>query len=360
MILEKYRFLATGVGSMPFTNSDHAVDTAMSRLSECPFWPQLPQLGLNEQMDAQFSEGMPCLMVDRENERIYFDTSGDYSETFAEFYEAYLLAMDPDEGTGDCSAMAVSQDFAQTIPVFENRLQNIDGKLPFVKMQTTGPITFALNTVDENKRSIYYNEEFRDVIVKALAMKCRWQIQKFRGFADNVICFIDEPILSAFGSSTYVSVQREDIVTLLAEVIDAVHADGAIAGIHCCGNTEWSILVDAGVDIVNFDAFEFGESITYYPESIQELFDRDGMLAWGIVPTSAEIQQQSVETLAPRFDNLIDQLASKGIDRQTIVNNAIITPSCGTGSMSPDQAELVFDLTQALSSTMRAKYAQSG
>ncbi len=86
----------------------------------------------------------------------------------------------------------------------------------------------------------------------------RWQIQKFQPFADKVICFIDEPILSGFGSSTYVTVKREDVVGLLNEVITAVHADDALAGIHCCGNTEWSILIDAGVDIVNFDAFEYG------------------------------------------------------------------------------------------------------
>ena len=75
-------------------------------------------------------------------------------------------------------------------------------------MQTTGPCSFSLTIVDENKRAIYYNEEFRDMIIKALAMKCRWQIQKFQPYADKIICFIDEPILSAFGSSTYVSVKR--------------------------------------------------------------------------------------------------------------------------------------------------------
>ena len=92
-------------------------------------------------------------------------------------------------------------------------------------------------------------------------MKCRWQIRKFQPFAEKVICFIDEPILSAFGSSTYVSVTRDDTVAKLGEVIEAVHAEGALAGVHCCGNTEWSILIDAGVDIVNFDAFDYGETI---------------------------------------------------------------------------------------------------
>ena len=59
-------------------------------------------------------------------------------------------------------------------------------------------------------------------------------------------------------------------------MVDAVHADNALAGVHCCGNTEWSILIDAGVDIVNFDAFGYGETIAMYPAGIKTLFARGG------------------------------------------------------------------------------------
>jgi hypothetical protein len=72
----------------------------------------------------------------------------------------------------------------------KKRLQSLGSKLPFGKVQTTGPCSFALTIVDENKRAIYYNEEFRDIVIKALAMKCRWQIQKFQPFAQKVICFV--------------------------------------------------------------------------------------------------------------------------------------------------------------------------
>ncbi|MBN1541974.1 hypothetical protein JW992_07480, partial [candidate division KSB1 bacterium] len=291
MTIHKPKFMATGIGSMPFTDVDHAIDVSLNRLPEAPIWPQLPKLGLNEQMEVQYSEGIPCSIIDREKGRLYIDTSGDYSEAFAEFYEAYMMAMDPDEGTGDCSALAISPDFSKGIYALEKRLQNHVSKLPFVKVQTTGPCSFALTIVDENKRAIYYNEEFRDVIIKALAMKCRWQIQKFQPFAERIICFVDEPILSAFGSSTYVSVKREDVVAHLAEVIEAIHADNAIAGVHCCGNTEWSILIDAGVDLVNFDAFEYGETIAMYRDSVKAHLERGGALAWGVVPTSTAIRE---------------------------------------------------------------------
>ncbi len=351
----KPAFLSSAIGSMPFDDIDYAIDLSLSTL-DAPIWPQLSHFGLNEQMEIQYSEGMPRIVIDREKRRMYFDTSGDYSEDLAAFYEAYLTAMDPDEGNGDCSALAISPEFSKGIYALESRLKSQNKKLPWLKVQTTGPCSFALTIVDENKRAVYYNDEFRDVIVKALAMKCRWQIQKFRPFAENIICFIDEPILSAFGSSTYVSVTREDVVALLNEVIEAVHADNAMAGIHCCGNTEWSILMDAGVDIVNFDAFSYGDTIAMYSDHVKKHLETGKILAWGVVPTSVAIREQTVESLEIHFEKVMDNLAGKGIDKQLIMEQAIITPSCGTGSMAIADAKKVFEITDALSKRMKEKY----
>jgi len=347
------KFLTTAIGSMPYTDADKAVALSLSAL-DAPIWPQLTRLGLLEQMEIQYSEGMPRAVIDDGKGRMYFDTSGDYSEELATFYEQYLVAMDPDEGDGDCSAMAISEKYSKGIYALEKALAG--KKLPWLKMQTTGPCTVALTIVDENKRAIYYNEEFRDVIIKALAMKCRWQLQKFAPYAQNMICFIDEPILSAFGSSTYVTVKREDIVAILAETIEAVHAEKALAGIHCCGNTEWSILIDAGVDIVNFDAFSYGETVAMYPEAVRRHLERGGLLAWGIVPTSPAIRGQTAETLEAQLEKVIDHLAAQGIDRGMILRQAILTPSCGTGSLEPSDAERVFELLPALSKRMKLKY----
>lgn len=352
----KTNFTATAIGSMPFEDPAYAVSVSLNRLKDAPIWPQLPRLGLKEQMEIQYSEGMPCAVVDEVKHRMYFDTSIDYSESFGEFYEKYMTAMDPDSGDGDCSSMSISEEFSKGLYALEKALKEKGGKLPFVKVQVTGPASFALTLVDENKRAIYYNDEFKDMIVKALAMKCRWQIQKFKPYADNIICFIDEPILSAFGSSTYVSVDRQDVVNILNEVIEAVHMDGGLAGIHCCGNTEWSILIDAGVDIVNFDAFEFGETIAMYPEEVKKHLARGGMLAWGVVPTSKAVREQTVETLEVQLEKVMDNLAATGIDKKTIIEQALITPSCGTGSMDVEDAEKVFLLTSELSKRMKEKY----
>lgn len=341
--------MATAIGSLPHADADEAINIILNSIPDAPMWPQLPANGMNEQMEIQYSEGLPDVVADKEKQRIYFDTTDDTFAALGAFMEK--IAMD------DVDAFAISPEYSKGIYAMEQTLKASGSSRPFVKVQTTGPLSFGLTIVNQDKRAIYYNDVYKDAVIKALAMKCRWQIRKFKPYAEKVICFIDEPILSAFGSSTYVSVSREDVITALGEVIEAVHSEGALAGIHCCGNTEWSILIDAGVDIISFDAFDFGDTIALYADSVKKYLESGKYLAWGIVPTNSEkIKGQSVESLVAKFDSAVDNLAAKsGLDRNYIIDRAFITPSCGTGSLPVADAELVFKLLSQTSRTLQGR-----
>ena len=341
--------LATAIGSLPHKDPAQAVKVVLENIPNAPIWPQLPANGLHEQMEIQYSEGMPRAVLDHEKGRMYFDTTGDTSTALAQFYEKFCA--------DDVEAFRISPDFSKGIYAMEAALKASGVKRPFVKVQTTGPLSFGLSIVDENKRAIYYNAELVDVVVKALAMKCRWQIRKFKPYGEQVICFVDEPILSAFGSSTYVSVTRDDTVAKLGEVIEAVHAEGALAGVHCCGNTEWSILIDAGVDILNFDAFDYGDTILLYPDALKAYLKAGKVLAFGIVPTnSAKIHGQTADSLTAKFCELVEKLAKvTKLDTQQICHQALVTPSCGTGSLPVADAELVFKTLHETSRKLRQK-----
>jgi len=138
-------------------------------------------------------------------------------------------------------------------------------------------------------------------------------------------------------------------------VLEAVHAENALAGVHCCGNTEWSILIDAGVDIVNFDAFDYGETILLYPDAMRDFLKAGKALAFGIVPTnSAKIHAETVDSLMAKFCGLVEKLAKvTGLDTKLICNQAFVTPSCGTGSLPVADAELVFQTLRQLSLKLR-------
>jgi methionine synthase II (cobalamin-independent) len=327
--------MVTAVGSFPHKDPEEACEIILRSVPEIPVWPQLPNVDFREQMEIQYSEGMPRAVVDEASRKMYFDTSGEITGDLEEFYENVLA--------GNLEYFKISPAFSRGIYRMEEKLSGADrSSIKYFKNQVTGPITFGLNRVDENKRSIYYNEIFRDVVVKGIAMKTRWLLRRFSDFGFRQICFVDEPIFSAFGSSTYVSVQRPDVVQYLKEVIDAIHDEGAIAGSHCCGNTEWTILIDAGVDIISFDAYEYGETIGYYPDKVNEFLEKGGVLAWGIVPTSEKINDETPESIIEKLEGLITNLAGKGLDENLIWDRCLITPSCGTGSRPVELAEKTF------------------
>lgn len=326
--------LATGIGSMPDKDPSTACDVILENIPEIPFWPQLPNVNFREGMEIQYCEGLPCVTFDEERQRMYFETSGDITGELEKFYENYVA--------DNLDHFKITPEFSHGIFEMEKKLTGYPSSFNYFKTQVTGPITIGLGRVDENKRAIYYNEVFRDVIVKGTEMKARWLVREFNFLECKQICFIDEPILSAFGSSTYVSVQRSDIVKYLNDVIKAIHKEGALTGIHCCGNTEWPILIDAGVDIISFDAYEYGETIGYYPEQINTFLEKGGALAWGIVINSEQIFQETPDSLTKKLEEQVHNLARKGIDQNLIWERCLITPSCGTGSRSIEVSNETF------------------
>lgn len=339
--------LATGIGSFPHQDASAACEVILNAVPEIPLWPQLSNIDFREQMEIQFSEGLPCIVLDKARGRMYFDTSGDPSSELEKFYENYM--------SENLEHFKISADYSRGIYEIEKKLSEKNrSSVKYFKSQITGPFTFGLAVVDENKRAIYYNDVFRDVIVKGTAMKARWLLNKFKALGFDQLCFIDEPILSAFGSSTYISVQRADVVRFLNEVIEAIHKEGALAGAHCCGNTEWPILIEAGVDILSFDAFEFGETIGYYPGQINKFLNQGGVLAWGIVPTSEKINQETADSLLKKLKERVKNLAVKGIDENLIWEKCLLTPSCGTGTLAVNASEKVFHLLSKTSKMLRS------
>lgn len=93
-----------------------------------------------------------------------------------------------------------------------------------------------------------------------------------------------------------------------------------------------------------------------YPDAVKTHLNRGGILAWGVVPTSTAIREQTPQTLEAQLEKVMDNLAAQGIDKQQIAEQAIITPSCGTGSMEEADAEKVFEMTYELSKLMKEKY----
>jgi hypothetical protein len=127
----------------------------------------------------------------------------------------------------------------------------------------------------------------------------------------------------------------------------------AILGIHCCGNTDWAMLLESGPDIINLDAFSYMEPFFLYPEAIGHFMDNGGTIAWGIVPTADYSGEETVEGLFEQFSQGVDRMKAMGIDPGLINKRSIITPACGMGSMPPEAARSSLTLLSELSNRVR-------
>ncbi|MBI4335080.1 MAG: methionine synthase [Candidatus Omnitrophica bacterium] len=334
---------ATAIGSLPYDDPKKALGLVFDTIPEAPIWPQLPKRGFKEAMYTQFSEGLPAIRIDESEKRMWFDTSR-LADELEGFYNSVI-----DE---DIERFAISEEYACGLHAFLGALKKReDVKVKYLKGHITGPITFGLGITDEERKSAFYNDELKDVVIKGLAMKARWQVRQLKRFSKDVIIFIDEPYLVSIGSS-FVSLKREDTIQSLNEVIDAIHKEDAFTGIHCCGNTDWSLLTDTNVDIINFDAYNYLESLMLYEASIKRFLERGSAIAWGIVPTVDTISQVKLPELVERMRKAFKLLKEKGFREDLVQGGAIFTPSCGMGSLSVDSAERCMQLLKGLAEAM--------
>ena len=348
--IEKRKFFATAIGSVPHKNAKEITAKILKNFTEIPFWPQLPKRSFLENMYTQYIEGFPGVVIDDVNSTLHINTSGDFMKELELSYQKVL--------DGNQESFSMSKDRAEGFYEFLDLLEkNCPETLSFAKGHITGPISFGLSVTDEKKKPIFYNNELSELLPKILALKAKWQIKEIKKASENVIIFIDEPYLVSIGSS-FVSLKKEDVVEKIKEVVDAVHDSSALAGAHCCGNTDWALLLATGIDILNFDAYNFMESVSLYPNEIKKFLERGGYIAWGIVPTSKEVGNINADILVKKLEEGMDLLEKKGVSKEKLLDGAIITPSCGCGTLDPKEAEKVFDLTVKVSNLLRKKYPQ--
>jgi len=252
-------------------------------------------------------------------------------------------------------AFFLSEEYAEGFHIFIKDLANLDSKLPVIKGQVTGPFTFGLGINDNTGRAVWFDEQYRDIVLKGLALKARWQVNQLKKYAEKVILFFDEPILSALGTPAYMGVTDEDVISGLNEVIDSVQADDVAVGVHCCGNMDWGLLARTAVDIISFDAYSYGEKLALYPQELNNLLKRGGILAWGLVPTdnSEKLHKATLDSLTKKKQELINLFIKKGISEQRVCNQLILTPSCGMGSgnLTLEEAEIILKLLKELSNS---------
>ncbi|MCX6650528.1 MAG: hypothetical protein NT131_02570 [Methanomassiliicoccales archaeon] len=335
---------ATGIGSLPHKDPAEAVELVLSRMEEVPYWPQLPSLGFGENMYAQFSTRLPGVKVDAHWKRISVDLD-DYDPE-----EFYIAVVSEDVG----HFAHAPQDFHGLYAL----LAAVKGKrFKAVKGQVTGPVSAGLQVLDQNGKPALYDEAYGEIIRRNLNMQAKWQVAKLKEVTDRPLLFLDEPSLTLVGTP-FVSLSPKQVVDWIDEVLDGVDA---LKGLHCCGNTDWPLVLSTKIDVLSFDAYNYAHTVSLFPQEISAFLERGGAIAWGLVPNMEEhIAKETVGTLLGRFEKALDELSRKGLDPELVLERSLITPQCGLGGLDVAQAEKVLELLNGTVAAVRERYDLGG
>jgi methionine synthase II (cobalamin-independent) len=333
--------LPTAIGSMPHMDSKEASSIIMRYLPDIPVWPQLPHRSPNEDMIVQFSEGFPGAVI--EGSKIHIEPSTDFERALEQIHV-------------DCEQDAsreyvVSAEYAAGLHTFLSKAAGSG----IVKGQVTGPITWGLRVTNQDGLGILYDDALSETAAKFLRLKASWQENALREISPNTIIFIDEPYLVSLGSA-FTPLPEEKVPILLEEVIQGIK--GA-TGLHCCGNTNWSVLLDTTVDILSFDAYNYASSLSTHSGKVKSFLERGGNIAWGIIPNEEEaLAKESLSSLRDRLEEAMSPFTRDGIKFRQLVAQGLVTPSCGLAGLPPEAANQALELTAKLSRDLRSRYTE--
>lgn len=315
----------TGVGSLPHRDAGEAVDFVLRALPELPAAPTLPTRDPRESMVAQAAWGMAGV-----------DVRPDGS------LEVAVDQLDPEAPLGDAALVGPPFETLQTF------LSAVAGRTGAIKVQLTGPVTLARALVAGGSEPALATRA-AGAAVRARAVALADAVEAVAPEAP-LVAFLDEPGLVGGPPSTFGD--ADAIVDLVSSAL-AAWESRAVTGVHCCGATDWKVLLQAGPRILSAPV---GADLLTGAGALAAFLERDGWIAWGAVPTDRPLGD-SVSHLWRDLSAQWCDLVQAGCDPVRIRRQALVTPACGLANHHVTQAERVLELNRAVGLRIRDQLA---
>ena len=317
--------LATSIGSLPHTDADAAATVVLERHPDLPAAPQLPARSAREGMIAQAAHGIPGVTVlDDGSLRVDVDAVESASA----------------EGAHVDSGLHAPEDGGLL-----RFLSRIDGRRDPVKVQLTGPVTLGLALV---RCGVPSRTAFA-VAAEAVPARARAVLDNVARHAPGapVVAFIDEPSIAVIEHPGF-PLPRHAVVDLLAGALASLHG-AAATGIHCCGPTDWRLVLEVRPDVLSLPVALAG---ALDPNALGSFLTHGGWVAWGAVPTDAPVSDD-ISFLWRRLLGVWSDLVRGGCPSLPLRERALVTPACGLAGHGPSQAERALTLAAQLGVRVR-------
>jgi len=179
--------------------------------------------------------------------------------------------------------------------------------------------------IDEDRKPIIYNDEVRTILFDFIQKKVNVQYRELGEKNPNAFVWLDEPGLGYVfsGLSGYNDRQaKEDYWSFLQGL------EGP-KGLHLCANVNLPYLLELGVDLLSFDAYQIELMPKEYATAVAEFLKGGGVISWGIIPTeSGVLAKETPDTLTKLLIDYWEVISrTTDLSLRQIAEQALVAPA---------------------------------
>ena len=323
----------TCIGSLPHTQGELGLQLALQL--DVPFLPELPAANPGEFMMASALEGLPGLD---------FDANGMCTvdrRVWEAGAQAFGSRLDAALASGDVSSFEPTASARWAWRPFLWEVQN--RKLALAKAQLAGPATVRWGTQLSTGGAVVEDAEVDRQVFRLLMARSLAMVKALRAAGTTPLFYLDEPGLYALDTR---DAQHLLMLAELRLLVVALQREGALVGLHCCGNTRWEALLGLGLDLLSFDVRLSLDAVLDVPGPLEAFLEGGGALSLGIVPTDLG-EDGNVEELVLAAETSLESVLGAAKAR-AVLDRAVLTPACGLALRTVIDAErIVEQLRQA-------------
>lgn len=338
------------LGTLPYETIDSTTRMAAKLFEKMPFVAMLPKVSKDDTLISRTLENIPGIKIKDSNVKIKI-SSTHYKQWMSKLEKAFNH---PNSNN--------LEPFSIKSPFMEKYLQMIKKfKSPNAVINLLGPFTISQILDNAAEEQMLVDKTYRKLFIQAVCVKALWAIKKIKEVSPDTVPLIilEEPL---FGHLGEIKRENEDVTvelvtSMFSKVVEKLKDSGANVGIQCLEKCDWKIPINAGVDLISFDAYNNPNNLCIIPEQIIEFVSRGGKINWGIVPVMTEsvIKPLNIDLVSNRLFTTLQGLILAGVPEDFVYNSALVSIQGNVENLPIIFAEKAIILANQLSKRIPVK-----
>ena len=341
----KLSFRNLPIGDLPYETNEAATKMMVKLFENIPYLAMLPRVS--------------------EKENLYHHTLGNVSGVNVKDKKCILV----DDGKTFKQAL-VRLDVAYNNPSVENvEPYYIDSVffpkylqiLKRIKPKETvfnllGPFSVAQLLSRKDGPIVLTDKCYRKFVIQTVFVKAAWAIYKIKEASPETIpvVILEEPLYYQYGDIKRENqdLTRDVVLNMFTKVIKKIQDLGAVVAVQSFEKCDWQIPIEAGVDIISFDAYNNPNNLNIIAEKVNDFLAAGGRINWAIVPVKNEamVKSLTVDFLYEKLEKTLEGFIVSGVSERLAYNRALVSVQ---GDV--DHLPLIFAEKALILSTQLAK-----